>query len=91
MTQHTTEHTATALIEGVIAMTPRDNSREDFMRRIERMLLCLSDVYHRAETDQHYVVEPIGYEGSARERTLRFRYRLVPTMLHTPLARAIAA
>ncbi len=91
MTQHATEYMVTAVIKGVITMTPRDTSREDFVHRIERMLLCLSDVYTRAETDVHYVVESIGYTGNAHDRTLCFHYCLVPTTTCASLVRAVAA
>ncbi len=76
MTQLTTKDEA-ARIEGVISMTPRDRSREDFISRIERMLLCLTEVDRRGDNGEQPVLEPLGYEGNAFERTLRFRYRLV--------------
>ncbi|MEI6180819.1 MAG: hypothetical protein WCP31_08690 [Chloroflexales bacterium] len=76
MTQLTTKDEAVH-IEGVITMTSRDRSREDFISRIERMLLCLTEVDRRGDNGERPVLEPLGYEGNAFERTLRFRYRLV--------------
>ncbi len=76
MTRLTTKDEAVH-IEGVITMTPRDRSREDFISRIERMLLCLTEVDRRGDNGEQPVLEPLGYEGNAFERTLRFRYRLV--------------
>lgn len=86
MTQRFSEPEAQPFIEHAITMTPRDHSREDFERRIRRMMLCLSDTTSRAGTGQELRVDLLGYEGDAGKRTLRFRYRLVPVAASTPLA-----
>ncbi|NTU83021.1 MAG: hypothetical protein HGA45_27245 [Chloroflexales bacterium] len=90
MIEQMTEHGAWPFAERVITMTPRDRSRRDFMRRIDRMMLCLADAYSREGTCQELAVELLGFEGSARGRTLRFRYRLVPAP-RAPLAHSAAA
>lgn len=91
MTQYNPDHEAQPFIERAITMTPRDHSREDFERRIQRMLSCLADVGGPEGSGQALKVELLGFAGDAGERTLCFRYRLVPATSGAPLLYTLMA